>query len=89
MAYQRILQLTYVDELLLALKTLFIELFEPFLATFVASLHVASAAKVSSSVDVSRSWNFTKAFEGWDAVFDKFLRGLEDKASQVREASAS
>ncbi|KAM5539011.1 hypothetical protein V8D89_007234 [Ganoderma adspersum] len=83
-AYQRILQLTYVDELLLALKTLFIKLFQPFLATFVASLHVASAAKLSSSADASTSWNFTRAFEGWDAVFDKLLRGLEDKASQER-----
>ncbi|KAI1796002.1 signal recognition particle binding protein [Ganoderma leucocontextum] len=79
-AYQRILQLTYVDELLLALKTLFIKLFQPFLATFVASLHVASTA----SVDASTSWNFTKAFEGWDAVFDKLLRGLEDKTAQER-----
>lgn len=89
MAYQRILQLTYVDELLLALKTLFIKLFQPFLATFVASLHVASTAKLSSSADPSMSWNFTRAFEGWDAVFDKLLRGLEDKAAQVREVGIS
>lgn len=89
MAYQRILQLTYVDELLLALKTLFIKLFQPFLATFVASLHVASTAKLSSSADPSMSWNFTRAFEGWDTVFDKLLRGLEDKAAQVREVGIS
>lgn len=82
-AYQRILQLTYVDELLLALKTLFIKLFEPFLATFVASLHVTGVAKHSSSTDTSTSWSFQKAFDGWDAVFDKLLRGLEDKAAQV------
>ncbi|EJF65737.1 signal recognition particle binding protein [Dichomitus squalens LYAD-421 SS1] len=83
-AYQRILQLTYVDELLLALKTLFIKLFQPFLATFVASLHVTSTTKLSSSGDPSFLWNFQKAFEGWDAVFDKLLRGLEDKAAQER-----
>ena len=83
-AYQRILQLTYVDELLLALKTLFIKLFQPFLATFVASLHVTSSAKLSSSSAPAASWIFHKAFEGWDGVFDKLLRGLEDKAAQVR-----
>jgi len=30
------------------------------------------------------SWNFAKAFDGWDKVFDKLLKGLEDKAAQVR-----
>ncbi|KAI0721641.1 signal recognition particle binding protein [Cerioporus squamosus] len=83
-AYQRILQLTYVDELLLALKTLFIKLFQPLLATFVASLHVTTSAKLSSSSATSASWNFRKAFEGWDGVFDRLLRGLEDKAAQER-----
>ena len=83
-AYQRILQLTYVDELLAALKTLFVKLFEPFLATFVASLHAATSGKLASnSSQAATTWNFTKAFDGWDDVFDKLLRGLEDKAAQV------
>ena len=83
-AYQRILQLTYVEDLLNALKTLFIKLFQPFLTTFVASLHVTTTVKLSASADTHSSWNFAKAFDGWDAVFDKLLRGLEDKAAQVR-----
>lgn len=83
-AYQRILQLTYVDELLAALKTLFVKLFQPFLATFVASLHAASSGKLASNPgQAATTWNFTNAFEGWDDVFDKLLRGLEDKAAQV------
>lgn len=84
-AYQRILQLTYVDELLAALKTLFVKLFEPFLATFVASLHAVSSGKLSASStsQTATSWNFAKAFDKWDGVFDKLLRGLEDKAAQV------
>ena len=81
MAYQRILQLTYVEDLLAALKSLFIKLFEPFLATFVASLHAVNSGKLSS--ELTASWNFSKAFEGWDKVFDKLLRGLEDKAAQA------
>jgi hypothetical protein len=83
-AYQRILQLTYVDDLLAALKTIFIKLFEPFLATFVASLHALSSGKVVSTTgEPATQWNFAKAFEGWDKVFDKLLKGLEDKAAQV------
>ncbi|KAI0670509.1 P-loop containing nucleoside triphosphate hydrolase protein [Trametes maxima] len=83
-AYQRILQLTYVDDLLNALKALFVKLFQPFLTTFVASLHVTTTAKLPSSTDLSASWNFAKAFDGWDLMFDKLLRGLEDKAAQER-----
>ncbi|EMD38485.1 hypothetical protein CERSUDRAFT_113658 [Gelatoporia subvermispora B] len=84
-AYQRILQLTYVDELLAALKTLFVKLFEPFLATFVASLHAVNGAKsVAAAGTAAASWNFAQAFHNWDNVFDKLLRGLEDKASQSR-----
>lgn len=79
-AYQRILQLTYVDDLLGVLKTLFIKLFEPFLATFVASLHAINSRK---AVSAATQWDFSKAFEGWDKIFDKVLKGLEDKAAQV------
>lgn len=91
-AYQRILQLTYVDDLLAALKTLFVKLFQPFLTNFVASLHsvntrVTSAA--STAVNTATSWDFVKAFEGWDTVFDKLLKGLEEKAAEVRAFSGS
>ncbi|KIJ60644.1 hypothetical protein HYDPIDRAFT_160601 [Hydnomerulius pinastri MD-312] len=87
-AYQRILQLTYIDELLIALKALFIKLFEPFLATFVASLHAMSNGKLTPSTarDAATSWNFAKAFDGWDNVFDKLLKGFEDKAAQERKS---
>ncbi|KAF8582072.1 signal recognition particle binding protein [Ramaria rubella] len=83
-AYQRILQLTYPDELLNALKTLFLKLFQPFLTSFVASLHAANnstAAVVGSTV-----LDFRKAFEGWDKVFDKLLAGFEDKAGKDRNS---
>lgn len=80
-AYQRILQLTYVDDLLAAIKALFVKLFEPFLATFVASLHALNSK--SANARTLQTWDFTKAFEGWDKVFDKVLKGLEDKSAQV------
>ncbi|KAK0502831.1 signal recognition particle, alpha subunit, N-terminal-domain-containing protein [Armillaria luteobubalina] len=82
-AYQRILQLTYVDELLVALKTLFMKMFEPFLATFVTSLRKANA-KATSPKENPTSWNFSKVFERWDQVFNKLLRELEDKDRKSR-----
>lgn len=87
MAYQRILQLTYIDDLLAALKTLFVKLFEPFLTTFVASLHALNSGKLPS-LEATVGWNFAKAFESWDEIFDRVLRGLEDKATQVRDCTS-
>jgi len=85
-AYQRILQLTYVDDLLAALKSVFVKLFEPFLRSFVTSLHTINASKVVSTVTPT-SWNFAQAFEDWDQVFDKLLKSFEDKAAQVQLAN--
>ncbi|KAH9997500.1 SRP54-type protein [Russula vinacea] len=86
-AYQRILQLTYVDDLLGALKTVFVKLFQPFIAAFVASLHAVNntAVALSNSASEPTRWNFVKALEGWDATFDKLLKGLESKAAEDRK----
>ncbi|KAI0079993.1 signal recognition particle binding protein [Panus rudis PR-1116 ss-1] len=83
-AYQRILQLTYVEELLATMKALFVKLFEPFLTTFIASLHTASKGNISNTSHAT--WNFASAFEGWDGMFDKLLHGLESKSAQDRKA---
>ena len=73
-----------MEDLLDALKTLFIKLFEPFLATFVVSLHAMNGGKPALAAgEVNTQWNFAKVFEHWDKIFDKLLRGLEDKAAQV------
>ncbi|KAJ2931333.1 hypothetical protein H1R20_g5688, partial [Candolleomyces eurysporus] len=82
-AYQRILQLTYVDDLLATLKRLFVQYFEPFLTAFVASIHTLNSAKNVASQ--ATSWDFAKAFEGWDTIFDKVLRGIEEKAANERK----
>ncbi|KAJ7787533.1 Longin-like domain-containing protein, partial [Mycena leptocephala] len=83
-AYQRILQLTYVDDLLAALKTLFVKMFQPFLA-FVASLHAINSGK-ATIVEAASVFSFADAFDGWDKMFDKLLRSLEDKAAQDRKS---
>ncbi|KAF7800328.1 hypothetical protein EIP86_011578 [Pleurotus ostreatoroseus] len=87
-AYQRILQLTYVDDLLAAMKKLFVQFFQPFLTAFVASLHASSSTKITSSGagEVAATWDFSKAFEKWDSIFDDLLRGLEGKAAQDRKS---
>lgn len=77
-AYQRILQLTYIDDLLAQIKALFVKIFEPFLATFVASLHALDTSSAKHTT-VLQSWNFMKAFEGWDKIFDKILSELEGR----------
>ncbi|KAJ3850902.1 signal recognition particle binding protein [Lentinula lateritia] len=84
-AYQRILQLSYVDELLAALKAIFVKLFQPFLTTFVASLHADSRGKGSTAGFVT-SLNLASAFEGWDTYFEALLKKLEDKAAQERQS---
>jgi signal recognition particle receptor subunit alpha len=78
-AYQRILQLTYVEDLLAAMKLLFVQYFEPFVAAFITSLH-SLATKTPPSAAFS---DLSKIFEKWDMLFDKLLKGLEEKAAQV------
>lgn len=85
-AYQRILQLTYVDDLLVALKSVFVKLFEPFLRSFVTSLHAINAGKAVPA-GTHMPWDFMQAFKDWDQVFDRLLKNFEDKAAQVRPTS--
>ncbi len=75
-AYQRILQLTYIDDLLSAMRRLFIQYFEPVLTAFIASLHTMNTAKAATFQ--TTSWDFQKMFKSWDALFDKLLKELED-----------
>ncbi|KAF8163146.1 signal recognition particle binding protein [Crassisporium funariophilum] len=83
-AYQRILQLTYVEDLLVAMKRLFVQYFQPFVAAFVTSLH--SMNNIKSTAIQTASWDFAKTFERWDVMFDKLLKGLEGKAANDRKS---
>ncbi|KAG8961465.1 hypothetical protein FRC03_005354 [Tulasnella sp. 419] len=84
-AYQRILQLSYIEDLLAAMKDLFIKLYQPFLTTFIESLHVIRSADIKSTTHPA-AWDFTRALDGWDKIFDKLLRGFEDKAALDRKS---
>ncbi|KAF8919682.1 P-loop containing nucleoside triphosphate hydrolase protein [Mucidula mucida] len=85
-AYQRILQLAYVDELLDSLKTLFVEMFRPFLTAFVASLHTVNSGAALAGEALASTWDISKALTGWDKTFDRLLSGLEakDRSSRSR-----
>lgn len=80
------MQLTYVDELLAALKALFVKLYQPFLSNFVASLSASSSSSLKASStgsETALSWDFARVFEKWDSVFDDLLKKIEAKAAQV------
>lgn len=63
------------------MKKLFIQYFQPFVASFVASLQ--SVSNVKTAVNQATTWDFISTFQSWDTLFDKLLKGLEEKASQV------
>lgn len=68
------------------MKALFVKLFQPFLATFVASLHASSSASLKAAgtgSETTLSWDFASAFGKWDGVFDNLLKTIEAKAAQV------
>ena len=77
-----------MEDLLNAIKTLFIRLYNPFLTSFVASLHTSASATPNMASQGVPSWDFATAFKGWDKVFDKVLRDLEQKANQERRQRA-
>ena len=62
------------------MKRLFVQYFEPFVAAFVTSLHSLATVKASAP---GSAWDFLKAFERWDMLFDKLLKSLEERAAQV------
>ena len=67
-----------MEDLLVAMKRLFVQYFEPFVTAFITSLHSLATITPPSSFP-----DFSKIFEKWDLLFDKLLKGLEEKAAQV------
>jgi len=65
------------------MRRLFIQLFEPVLTAFVASLHTVNNAKAAAFQ--TTTWDFQKMFKSWDVLFDKLLKELDDKVSTVSQ----
>ncbi|CBQ70651.1 related to SRP101-signal recognition particle receptor, alpha chain [Sporisorium reilianum SRZ2] len=84
--YQRILQLSYIDELLDTIRSLFTDLFAP----FVQKLALASKSAVSSGTSKAATLSenvrleFAAALKEWDDIFTKTLRNLEKAAAQSK-----
>lgn len=83
-AYQRILQLSYVDELLLQVKKAFLKAYEDTVRSIVESAKgrdVLSRGTVPASLFNGEGW--AKLFEGWEDTFSRILRELELGAAKV------
>lgn len=67
-----------MEDLLVAMKRLFVQYSEPFVTAFITSLHSLA------TITPPRAFpDFSKIFEKWDMLFDKLLKDLEEKAAQV------
>ncbi|SAM77747.1 related to SRP101-signal recognition particle receptor, alpha chain [Ustilago bromivora] len=84
--YQRILQLSYIDKLLDTVRSLFTDLFAPFVRTLALSSKSALASGTSKAATLSESarFEFSAALKGWDDIFTKTLRNLEKAAAQSK-----
>jgi signal recognition particle receptor subunit alpha len=83
-AYQRILQLSYVDELLLQVKKAFLRAYEETVRTIVDSSKgkdVLVSGNTAASLFSGQGW--AQLFEGWEDVFNRILRELELGAAKV------
>ena len=84
--YQRILQLSYIDELLDTVRSLFTDLFAPFVRKLAQSSKSALASGTSKAATLSESTRleFAAALKEWDDIFTKTLRSLEKAAAQSK-----
>lgn len=84
--YQRILQLSYIDELLDTIRTLFTDLFAPFVRKLTLSSKSAISSGASRVITLSESarLEFASALKEWDNIFTRTLRNLEKAAAQSK-----
>lgn len=74
-AYQRILQLTYINDLLESMKSLFTSLYSSILDTTFNSWIVP---------EIGLTQGFNELFKGWDQSFHKLLKDIERMADRRR-----
>jgi signal recognition particle receptor subunit alpha len=85
------LQLTYAEDLLSAVKSVFLALYQPFLTNFVSSLHGGRVFSAHAGGDEAHrerplAWSIPGILLGWDKTFDKILKSIEDKVAQDRKS---
>ncbi|KAJ9120892.1 hypothetical protein QFC22_002827 [Naganishia vaughanmartiniae] len=88
--FPALLPLTYIPELLIRMKQLFISLFHPYIEALVTSLHMSSASSAVSDTLKSLQSQGQSALialkqqidlEKWEAIFERCLKGCEERAS--------
>lgn len=84
--YQRILQLSYIEELLDSVRSLFLDLFAPFVRKLTLSYKSALVSGTSKATTLAESTRleFDAALKEWDNIFTKKLRSLEKAAAQSK-----
>jgi signal recognition particle receptor subunit alpha len=84
--YQRILQLSYIEELLDTVRSLFTDLFASFVRKLALSSKsaVASGTSKAATLPESARLEFSAALKEWDDIFSKTLRSLEKAAAQSK-----
>ncbi|TIC02260.1 P-loop containing nucleoside triphosphate hydrolase protein [Wallemia mellicola] len=73
-AYSKMIQLNYVEELIETTKQLFVSLFKPLIEQLVNSL--------SGGEPLNQMESIPSLFKGWDSVFDKLLKDIDSNKKQ-------
>lgn len=82
-AYPRILQLGYVEELLLETKRAFLKAYERVVRVLVGSCRGQGLEGLSDEQRKLLRGGWDKVFVGWEATFSRMLREHEDRDSKV------
>lgn len=80
-AYQRILQLTYVEDLLVAIRAAFLGAYEGTVRAIVDSTHGKDGLVGGRGIFGGQGW--AKLFKGWEETFARILREFEMGAAKV------
>jgi signal recognition particle receptor subunit alpha len=81
--YQRILQLTYIPQLLSSIKELFLDFFKPFVLALGEATGPSGRSSLNSLFSAKKlKAEFESRLKEWEATFLKTLRSLERDAAQ-------
>jgi len=73
--------LTYIPTLLGRIKQLFLSLFQPYLKSLVDSLDAGTVALTEAASSALQQFKARLLEEKWNKIFDRCLRGCEEKDS--------
>ncbi|KAK4055957.1 hypothetical protein OIO90_002950 [Microbotryomycetes sp. JL221] len=89
-AYQRILQLGYANELVDVVKRTFLKMYQQTIQTVVdvtKGHQIQAAERVLTTLRQGQAWS--SLWQGWDDTFNKILREFETNAAKVKRTPKS